>query len=197
MDASTIKGLAVVSMSEGTNLGRVDDVLIGPQGLRIVGLRVSGPDQTFAIPFDKIAHIGADAVTVQSSQAWGWTKNAVQTEMAITIVPAPASGRRPRTISSTPTASNARTVPQIATPRNAIPPSGCASPIAMAISTAVTASPPPTVLRSTRTAFIIATPPGSEPNPLRIEPTGVRYAPRVPTITNTGRVLVVLMTIVT
>jgi sporulation protein YlmC with PRC-barrel domain len=68
MDASTIKGLAVVSMSEGTNLGRVDDVLIGPQGLRVVGLRVSGPDQTFAIPFDKIAHIGADAVTVESSR---------------------------------------------------------------------------------------------------------------------------------
>ena len=68
MDASTLKGLAVVSMSEGTRLGRVDDVVIGPQGLRVVALRVSGPDQTFVIPFDKIAQIGADAVTVESSR---------------------------------------------------------------------------------------------------------------------------------
>lgn len=68
MDASKLKGLAVVSMSEGMNLGRVDDVLIGPQGLRVVGLRVSGPDQTVVIPFDKIARIGADAVMVESSR---------------------------------------------------------------------------------------------------------------------------------
>ena len=68
MDASTLKGLAVVSMSEGTRLGRVDDVVIGPQGLRVVALRVSGPDHVFIIPFDKIAQIGADAVTVESSR---------------------------------------------------------------------------------------------------------------------------------
>ena len=68
MDASTLKGLTVVSMSEGTKLGSVDDVVIGPQGLRVVALRVSGPDQAFDIPFDKIAQIGADAVTVESSR---------------------------------------------------------------------------------------------------------------------------------
>lgn len=68
MDANTLKGLAIVSIAEGTKLGRVEDVLVDPQTWGVAALLVSGDGQTFVIPFEKIAHIGVDAVTVESSQ---------------------------------------------------------------------------------------------------------------------------------
>jgi sporulation protein YlmC with PRC-barrel domain len=68
MDANILKDLAIVSIAEGTKLGRVEDVLFDPQALRVAGLLIGGDGQTFVIPFEKIAHIGPDAVTVGSSQ---------------------------------------------------------------------------------------------------------------------------------
>lgn len=68
MDADTLKGLAVVSIAEGTKLGRVEDVLVDPQAWRAAALLVGGEGQSFVIPFEKVARIGPDAVTVDSSQ---------------------------------------------------------------------------------------------------------------------------------
>lgn len=68
MDANTLKGLAIVSMAEGTKLGQVEDVLFNSQLVQVAALLISGGGQTFVIPFEKIAHIGPDAVTVGDSQ---------------------------------------------------------------------------------------------------------------------------------
>jgi sporulation protein YlmC with PRC-barrel domain len=68
MDPDKLKGMAVISMAEGTLLGRVEDVLFDPQALHAVALQVGSAGQTFAIPFEKIKNFGADAVTVDSGQ---------------------------------------------------------------------------------------------------------------------------------
>jgi sporulation protein YlmC with PRC-barrel domain len=68
MDADTIKGLAVVSIAEGTKLGRVEDVLVDPRAWRVAALLAGGDGQAFVIPFEEVAHIGPDAVTVGSSR---------------------------------------------------------------------------------------------------------------------------------
>ncbi len=68
MDASTLKGTAVVSLTEGTKLGIVARPLIDLAALRLVALQVKGESGTFIIPFDQLQNIGADAITVASSQ---------------------------------------------------------------------------------------------------------------------------------
>lgn len=68
MDAEKIKGMAVVSIAEGTKLGRVDDLLFDIGSLRVAALRVSGDGQDFIIPFTGLKNIGVDAVTVENSQ---------------------------------------------------------------------------------------------------------------------------------
>ena len=68
MDTETLKGMAVVSVGEGTRLGHIKDLLIDPQALRVVALQVEGNGQTFLVPFDQLQSIGSDAVTVASSQ---------------------------------------------------------------------------------------------------------------------------------
>lgn len=69
MDADKLKGRPVVSIAEGTKLGRVDDLLFDTEALRVAALQISGDNrQQFVIPFDRLKNIGADAVTVESSQ---------------------------------------------------------------------------------------------------------------------------------
>lgn len=68
MDASTLKGRAVVSLSEGTKLGTVARLLIDLAALRLVALQVKGDSGTFVIPFEQVKQIGTDAITVASSQ---------------------------------------------------------------------------------------------------------------------------------
>jgi len=68
MDAKTIKGLAIVSITEGAKLGRVEEVVFDPQAMRVAAVLVGGDGQTFAIPFEKLTSIGADAIMVDSSQ---------------------------------------------------------------------------------------------------------------------------------
>jgi sporulation protein YlmC with PRC-barrel domain len=68
MDANKLKGMAVVSIAEGAKLGYVDDLLFDTQTLRPVVLRVAGGGQHFVIPFEQLKNIGADAITVESSQ---------------------------------------------------------------------------------------------------------------------------------
>lgn len=68
MDASKLKGMAIVSISEGATLGHIDDVLIDTKALRIDALHVKGDKQQFVVPFARIKNVGADAVTIENSQ---------------------------------------------------------------------------------------------------------------------------------
>jgi sporulation protein YlmC with PRC-barrel domain len=69
MDAHTLKGMAIVSVQESTKLGSVEQPLLDMTARRIAALRVTGAQGTFILPFDRIARIGADAITVESSAA--------------------------------------------------------------------------------------------------------------------------------
>ena len=68
MNIDKLKGMAIISVSEGARLGRVDDVLIDPSGIQIGALKIARDGQQFMIPFNLIKSIGSDAITVESSQ---------------------------------------------------------------------------------------------------------------------------------
>lgn len=69
MDAHTLKSMAVVSLAEGTRLGYVTEPLLDLTARRVVALQVKGESGTFIVPFDQVTAVGADAITVASSQA--------------------------------------------------------------------------------------------------------------------------------
>jgi sporulation protein YlmC with PRC-barrel domain len=69
MDAHTLKSMAIVSLAEGTKLGYVTEPLLDLAARRLVALLVKGESGTFIVPFDRVAAIGADAITVESSAA--------------------------------------------------------------------------------------------------------------------------------
>jgi sporulation protein YlmC with PRC-barrel domain len=68
MNATDLKDMAVVSLQEGTKLGRVEEPLFDLAARQLGALQVKGEDGTFILPFAQIQHIGTDAVTVTSSQ---------------------------------------------------------------------------------------------------------------------------------
>lgn len=68
MRGASLKGLAVVSIAEGTRLGRVDDLLIDTAARRVVALHCSDQGRRFIVPFQFVKNIGQDAITVESSQ---------------------------------------------------------------------------------------------------------------------------------
>jgi sporulation protein YlmC with PRC-barrel domain len=63
-----LKSMAIVSVAEGSRLGRVADILLDPGALQIGAIKVEHDGQTFVMPFNLIKSIGADAITVASSQ---------------------------------------------------------------------------------------------------------------------------------
>lgn len=67
MDTHTLKGMAIISMQEGTKLGKVEQPLLDLTARRVVALQVRGTSGTFIVPFDAVTSIGADAITVASS----------------------------------------------------------------------------------------------------------------------------------
>lgn len=68
MRSAALKGMAVVSIAEGTRLGRVDDLLIDITERRVVALNCSESGKRFIVPFQFVKNIGQDAITVESSQ---------------------------------------------------------------------------------------------------------------------------------
>lgn len=68
MNIDKLKNMAIVSVAEGSRLGRVADVLIDPSALQIGAIKVEHEGQSFVIPFNLIKNIGSDAITVASSQ---------------------------------------------------------------------------------------------------------------------------------
>ena len=68
MEADKLKGMPIVSLADGAKLGRIDEVLFETRPLRVAALRAAADGQGFVIPFGQLTHVGADAVTVESSQ---------------------------------------------------------------------------------------------------------------------------------
>lgn len=68
MNATDIKDMAVVSLQEGTKLGRVEQPLFDLAARQLGALQVKGENGTFILPFAQIQQIGTDAITVTSSQ---------------------------------------------------------------------------------------------------------------------------------
>lgn len=69
MDAHTLKGMAIVSIQEGTKLGRVEQPLLDLTARRVAALQVRGESGTFIVRFDEVQSVGTDAITVASSAA--------------------------------------------------------------------------------------------------------------------------------
>ena len=70
MQARDLKGRAVLTLSDATKVGQVDDVLFDPDFRRILGFRVKHGgllSKTAAVTRDNVSSIGADAVTVQDA----------------------------------------------------------------------------------------------------------------------------------
>jgi uncharacterized protein YrrD len=71
MQASELKGRAVVVLSTAEKVGQVDDVLFDAQYREVLGLRVKKGGlfgKTEALPRDSVSAIGVDAVTVPSPE---------------------------------------------------------------------------------------------------------------------------------
>ena len=69
MDANTLKGMAIVSIQEGTKLGYVEQPLLNLTARRVAALQVRGEPGTFIVRFCEVESVGADAITVASSAA--------------------------------------------------------------------------------------------------------------------------------
>lgn len=68
MNASDLKGMAVISLGEGTKLGVVDQPLFDLPNRRMCALHVKGDSGISVLPFEAIERIGSDAITVVTSR---------------------------------------------------------------------------------------------------------------------------------
>jgi len=68
MNASDLKGMAVISLGEGTKLGEVDQPLFDLPNRRMCALHVKGDSGISVLPFESIERIGSDAITVVTSR---------------------------------------------------------------------------------------------------------------------------------
>jgi sporulation protein YlmC with PRC-barrel domain len=69
MKASELKNKAVVSMADGVQIGRVEDVLFDTAALRVAALALTTTGGRSVLPFASVRSLGADAVTVESATA--------------------------------------------------------------------------------------------------------------------------------
>jgi uncharacterized protein YrrD len=80
MKASKLKGMPVVSMAGGTQVGSISDVLFDIADMRVSALVLSAAKSGESIlPFGSIRSIGSDAVTVESAAETQGTRG--QTEL--------------------------------------------------------------------------------------------------------------------
>jgi len=68
MDANALMGMTIVSVAEAARLGKIADVLFDADPLTVAALHVRAEGTDFIVPFDQVRNLGADAVTVDSSQ---------------------------------------------------------------------------------------------------------------------------------
>jgi sporulation protein YlmC with PRC-barrel domain len=69
MKADELPGKAVVSISDGAKLGRIDDVLLDTEELRVAALHLKAPGTDAIVPFEQVQRVGTDAVTVPTPAA--------------------------------------------------------------------------------------------------------------------------------
>ena len=69
MKASALKSMAVISMADGVQIGRVEDVLFDTTNLRVAALVLATSGGQSVLPFSSVHRIGADAVTVETASA--------------------------------------------------------------------------------------------------------------------------------
>lgn len=69
MKASALKSMAVVSMADGLQIGRVEDVLFDTSNLRIAALALTTSGGQSVLPFSSVHRIGTDAMTVETASA--------------------------------------------------------------------------------------------------------------------------------
>ena len=67
MKASELKNKAVVSMADGVQIGRVEDVLFDTAALRVAALVLTTSGGRSVLPFAAVRSLGPDAVTVESA----------------------------------------------------------------------------------------------------------------------------------
>ena len=65
MKASALKGKAVVSMVDGVQIGRVEEVLFDTTALRVAALVLTTTGGRSTLPFAAVRSLGADAITVE------------------------------------------------------------------------------------------------------------------------------------
>jgi len=68
MHSASLKGMAIVSITEGTRLGRVDDLWIDIATRTVAALQCSDQGKRFIVPFQLVRNVGKDAITVENSQ---------------------------------------------------------------------------------------------------------------------------------
>lgn len=69
MQAEALRGAPVVSVADGTLLGRVEDLIFDLGALRAVALRVAVDRRHVVVPFGELRAAGPDAVTVPSARS--------------------------------------------------------------------------------------------------------------------------------
>jgi sporulation protein YlmC with PRC-barrel domain len=69
MKASRLKGMPVLSLTEGARVGNVKDLLLDTAAQRVTMLLLSTPAGESFVPFEKLRSIGSDAVTIESAAA--------------------------------------------------------------------------------------------------------------------------------
>jgi uncharacterized protein YrrD len=90
--AKELKGLAVVDVSGGKRLGRIDEVVVSPDDLRVLGfvMKEGGlmSHHELVVTADRVRSMGPDAVTVEGDVA-------LEAEQASEELLAARSGERP------------------------------------------------------------------------------------------------------
>jgi sporulation protein YlmC with PRC-barrel domain len=69
MKAGDLKNMTVVSLNDGTRLGRIEDVLFDTTSLNLAALAVNTPNGRTILPMNAVRSVGADAITVESGAA--------------------------------------------------------------------------------------------------------------------------------
>lgn len=69
MKSKDLKGKTVVSITDGSTLGQVDDVLVDTDDLRVAALHLTGHGEETLIPYAQVTSATGDVVTVPSSGA--------------------------------------------------------------------------------------------------------------------------------
>ncbi len=80
MNAAEIKGRAVISITTGGRLGRVDEVLFDPASLTLAAFQVTADGQHARIPFAQVQSLGSDAVMVPAEDVAQWITTATAAE---------------------------------------------------------------------------------------------------------------------